>query len=41
MGQLVKLITLDPSSNLDLRFFNSSPLLGYMMGMKPTLKNKK
>ena len=38
---LVKCPTLDLSSGLDLRIVSSSPALGSMLGMEPTLKKKK
>ena len=41
MAQLVKHGTLDLSSGLDLRVMNSSPTLGSMLDVKPTLKKKK
>ena len=40
-GSVVKHLTLDLSSGLDLRVVSSSPALGYMLGMEPNLKKKK
>ena len=37
----VKRLTLDLSSGLDLRIMSSSPELGSMPAMEPTLKKKK
>ena len=36
VAQLVKHLTLDLSSGLDLRVVSSSPVLGYALSMKPT-----
>ena len=36
MAQLVKHMTLDLSSGLDLRVMSPSTILGYMLGMEPT-----
>ena len=41
MTQLVKGLTLDFSSGLDLRVMTSSPVLGYMLGVDPTWKKQK
>ena len=41
MVQLVKHPTLDLGSGLDLRVVSSSPVLGSMLGMKPTFKKLK
>ena len=41
MAQLVKHLTHDLSSGLDLRVLSSSPALGSALGMKPTLKKNK
>ena len=38
MAQSVKCLTLDLSSNLDLRVMRSSPVLGSALDMKPTKK---
>lgn len=41
MAQLVKHLTLDLSSGLDLRVVSSGPMLGFMLGVvEPTLTNK-
>ena len=39
--QAGKCPTLDLSSGLDLRVMSSSPALGSVVGVKPTLKKKK
>jgi len=41
VAQLVEHLTLDLSSGLDLRIVSSSPALGSMLGLEPTLKKKK
>ena len=41
MTQLVERLSLDLSSDLDLRGMSSSSALGSMLGIKPTLKKKK
>ncbi|KAF0878395.1 KIF3B protein, partial [Crocuta crocuta] len=41
LAQLVKHLTLDLSSDIGLRVVSSSPTLGSVLGMKPTLKKKK
>jgi len=41
VAQSVKHPTLDLSSGLDLRVMSSSPTLGSMLGVEPTLKKKK
>lgn len=41
VAQLVKHLTLDLSSGLDLRVGSSRPVLGSSLGMEPTLKKKK
>ena len=41
MTQSVKSLNLDLSSGHDLRVLNSNPVLGSMLGMKPTKKKKK
>ena len=38
VAQSVKCLTLDLSSGLDLTAVSSSPMLGFALGMKPTLK---
>ena len=40
VARSVRHLTLDLSSGLDLRVMTSSPALGSMLGIKPTLKNK-
>lgn len=40
VAQLVKHLTLDLSSGLDLRVGSSRPVLGSSLGMEPTLKKK-
>ena len=40
MLPLVKLLTLDLSSGLDLRVVGLSPMLSSRLGVEPTLKNK-
>ena len=40
VAQLVKHLTLDLSSGLDLRVVSSSPSLGSTLGMEPTQKQK-
>ena len=39
MAQLVKGLTLDLSSDLDLRVVSSSPMLDSTLGLKPTLRS--
>ena len=41
MAQSVKGPTLDLSSGLDLKVVSLSPVLGFVLGMKPTKKKKK
>ena len=41
VSQLVKCLTLDLSSGLDLRFMHSSPTLVSMLSVEPTVKEKK
>ena len=41
VAHLVKHPTPDLSSGLDLRIVSSSPMLGSMLGVEPTLKKKK
>ena len=41
MAQVVKHLTLDLSSGLDLQGMSSSSVLGSALGLKPTLKKKK
>ena len=40
MAQSFKHLTLDLNSSLDLRVVSSSPMLGSILGVKPTLKKK-
>lgn len=41
LSQLVKHPALDVSSGLAIRAISSSPMLGFMLGVEPTLKRKK
>ena len=41
VAQSAKHLTLDLSSDLDLRVMSSSPMLGSVLGVEPTLKKKK
>ena len=40
MAQSVKRLTLDLHPDLDLSVVSSSPMLGSMLGVEPTLKKK-
>ena len=40
MAQLVKCLTLDLNSGLDIRVVSYSPVLGSMLDMEPTFKKK-